>query len=97
MQVENVAEKQTDARILYESCPLCESKNFVKSTLGDCSQHELYHPKVPPKMQWMNCEDCKHQFIDGYLTDEAADLVFHPNYLKLVTKLKRIICGFGNN
>ena len=91
MQVENVSEKQIDARILYESCPLCESKNFVKSTLGDCSQHELYHPKVPPKMQWMNCEDCKHQFIEGYLTDEIAELVFTntPDYLKIGSKLER--------
>ena len=94
MQVENITEKQIEnyikARIPYESCPLCGSKNFVKSTLGDCTQHELYHPKVPPKMQWMNCEDCKHQFIDGYPTDEAADLVFTktPDYLKIGSKLE---------
>ena len=72
MQVENITEKQIEnyieARIPYESGPLCGSKNFVKSTVGDCSKHTLYHSKVPPKMQWMNCEDCKHQFIDGYLT-----------------------------
>ena len=91
MQVENVTEKKIDARILYESCPLCGSKNFVKSIVGDCSQHTLYHSIVPPKMQWMDCEDCKHQFIDGYLTKEAAELVFTttPDYLKVGNEIEK--------
>ena len=91
MQVENVTEKQIDARILYEGCPLCESKNFIKSTVGDCSHHHLYHSNIPPKMQWMSCEDCKHEFIDGYLTDEAAELVFTktPDYLKVGNEIEK--------
>ena len=95
MQVGNITEKKIEnyikARIPYESCPLCRSKNFVKSTVGDCSKHTLYHSKVPPKMQWMNCEDCKHQFIDSYLTDEANELIFSnsKNYLKVGADMRK--------
>ena len=45
MQVQNLVEEQIEARILYETCPLCESKNFSKSVIGDCSKHSLYNPK----------------------------------------------------
>ena len=27
-------------------------------------------------MQWMNCEDCHHQFINGHFTDEALEVIF---------------------
>ena len=89
MQVVNHLKNQIEARILYENCPLCESKNFSKSVMGDCSNHELYNPKIPPLMQWMNCEDCRHQFINGYLTDEALDAVFTNtvDYLKVGYKI----------
>ena len=63
-------------RIPYEKCPLCESKHIVKSATGNCSKHPLYDPVVPPVMQWMDCETCKHQFVDGYFTDEALSVVF---------------------
>ncbi len=74
---------QIEARTPYENCPLCESTNIIESTVGDCSKHKLYHPKIPPVMQWMDCQNCHHQFISGYLTNEAADLVFTntPDYL----------------
>ena len=71
------------ARIFYEYCPLCKSKNITKSIVGNCREHHLYNLKIPPLMQWMNCENCNHQFIDGYLNDKALDLIFSktPNYL----------------
>ena len=27
-------------------------------------------------MQWMNCEDCHHQFINGHFTNEALEIIF---------------------
>ena len=65
-----------DARILYKSCPLCESTNFTKSLRGDCSKHPLYNPIVSRTMQWMECKDCKHEFIDGYFTEETCEMIF---------------------
>ena len=64
------------ARILYENCPLCKSNKIIKSVIGDCSKQRLYNPIIPTKMQWMNCEDCHHQFIDGHFTDEALEVIF---------------------
>lgn len=67
---------QTEARILYKNCPLCESNNIINSVIGDCSKQRLYNPIIPPTMQWMNCEDCHHQFINGHFTDEALEVIF---------------------
>ena len=44
--------------------------------IGDCSEQRLYNPIIPTKMQWMNCEDCHHQFINGHFTDEALEVIF---------------------
>ena len=90
MQVENqlknqIAEAKTllstikekvAARILYENCPLCKSNKIIKSVIGDCSKQRLYNPIIPKKMQWMNCIDCHHQFINGHFTDEALEVIF---------------------
>ena len=80
MQAENIMENQIDARILYKNCPLCESNHISKSVIGDCSKHELYNPKIPSIMQWMNCEDCLHQFVNGYLTNEALEVIFSKTF-----------------
>ena len=64
-----------EARILYENCPLCESNNIIKSVIGDCSKQRLYNPIIPTIMQWMNCEDCHHQFINGHFTNEALEVI----------------------
>ncbi len=64
------------ARIFYDSCPLCGSVNFKKSVIGDCSRHFCYKPIIPSKMQWMDCDNCSHQFIDGYFGEEALQAIF---------------------
>ena len=76
MQVEKIIENEIDARILYKNCPLCESDKISKSAIGDCSNQWLYNSKLPTIMQWMNCEDCNHQFISGPYTNEALDIIF---------------------
>ena len=75
MQAENLEASQIEARILYKNCPLCESNNIIKSLTGDCSKHVLYNPVIPAIMQWMDCQDCKHQFINGHFTDEALEVI----------------------
>lgn len=67
-------------RIPFEECPLCSSTKITKSIVGDCSKHRLYHPSLPSKMQWMDCEACGHQFTDGYFTDEALELIFSKTH-----------------
>ena len=53
---------------LYDYCPLCKSKNITKSMVGNCREHHLYNPKIPPLMQWMNCvETVIINLSDGYL------------------------------
>ena len=68
--------KVLEARIPYNNCPLCESNNISKSAVGDCSKQLLYHPMIPSIMQWMDCGDCLHQFINGHFTDEALEVIF---------------------
>lgn len=67
---------RNNARILYKNCPLCESSNISKSVVGDCSKQVLYNPMIPSIMQWMNCNDCQHQFIYGHFSNEALEVIF---------------------
>lgn len=63
-------------RILYQSCPLCQSEKVIPVLYSDCSKHPLYNEAIDPKMTWCRCEGCKHVFTDGYFTDEALKIVF---------------------
>lgn len=65
-----------EPRIIYDRCPLCSSDSIAKSLTGDCGEHPMYNKIIPRKMQWMDCNDCGHQFIDGYFTDDAAEIIF---------------------
>ena len=64
------------ARIPYRVCPLCEGTSIPPILQGDCSRHPRYHPSIPSTMLWLGCTDCSHVFTEGYLSDEAAALVF---------------------
>lgn len=72
----SAVKEKVEARILYENCPLCKSDKIIKSVIGDCSKQRLYNPIIPTKMQWMNCEDCHHQFINGHFSEEAQEVIF---------------------
>lgn len=65
-----------EVRILYECCPLCGSKKLSKSITGDCSKHSRYVDIIPPIMQWIDCHDCYHQFVEGYFSDDALKVIF---------------------
>ncbi len=69
-----------EMRILYDCCPLCSSSEIIKSLLGDCSKHRLYNKAVPSEMQWMDCNECEHQFVNGYFSDEALGIVFQKTH-----------------
>ena len=69
-----------ETRILYNKCPLCESEDLKKSVTGDCSKHTLYKKEIPPTMQWIDCQICSHQFIDGYFNDETLNLIFNKTH-----------------
>ena len=72
----SAVKEKVEARILYENCPLCKSDKIIKSVIGDCSKQRLYNPIIPTKMQWMNCEDCHHQFINGHFSEQAQEVIF---------------------
>ena len=67
-------------RINYECCPLCNSKQLVNSVVGDCSKHPLFDVAISPKMQWIDCSECRHQFIDGYFTNDALGIIFSKTH-----------------
>ena len=65
-----------DYRINYESCPLCQSKDFFLHATADCSKHVLYKAELPSLMSWMKCKSCNHMFLDGYFNDDGNKLIF---------------------
>ena len=68
------------ARILYNKCPLCNSEDLKKSVIGDCSKHALYREELPTTIQWIDCQSCSHQFVDGYFSNEALNLIFNKTH-----------------
>ena len=69
-----------ETRIFYNKCPLCDSDDLRKAVIGDCSKHALYKEQIPSTMQWMDCQICYHQFVDGYFNKEALDLIFEMTH-----------------
>ena len=63
-------------RIDYDKCPLCDSLNFEKFKVGDCSGHFSYNPTLNKEIVWNICFNCNHVFTSGYYTDEACDVIF---------------------
>lgn len=69
-----------EVRIRYEKCPLCGSEKIKTSLKGNCREHPLYKPGIPPEIQWMDCQECSHQFTDGYFTDDALNIIFSKTH-----------------
>ena len=66
----------SNARIMYDRCPLCESTSLAPVKQTDCTQHPNYHSSLPPTMTWMKCSKCEHVFTDGYFTGDALAILF---------------------
>ena len=71
-----VARTKPSARIAYEACPLCGSKNIARYREADCTQHPCYCADLPPTMTWSRCDACGHVFTAGYFSRQAADAIF---------------------
>ena len=69
-----------ETRILYNKCPLCDSDDVKTSITGDCSKHALYKKEISPIIQWIDCQNCSHQFVDGYFNNEALNLIFNKTH-----------------
>jgi len=67
---------KTGTRILYKSCPLCDSGRIKEFITADCTKHPIYNKILPPQMVWKRCGACTHVFTDGYYTDEASQVLF---------------------
>ncbi|MGD0960073.1 MAG: class I SAM-dependent methyltransferase [Methylomonas sp.] len=65
-----------EERVIYESCPLCESEIISLYKVADCSNHPLYNTKLKSAITWNKCSDCGHVFTEGFYTDEACNLIF---------------------
>jgi SAM-dependent methyltransferase len=63
-------------RILFEVCPLCDSRGIGLLRSADCAAHPLYLPVVARMMNWLRCDDCSHVFTDGYFTSEVLNVIF---------------------
>lgn len=62
--------------VLYEYCPLCNSRNFELVLKASCEHHARYDNSLSKIINWNQCSDCHHIFRDGYYTDEALKIVF---------------------
>lgn len=95
-------------RTPYQNCPLCNCTSFYEFKEGDCSNHALYQPSIPKAMVWMKCDECGHEFTEGYWTEEALKVIFvkthdnqQPGYdierqrYVSAKMVDRIIAGFG--
>lgn len=70
------------ARIPYETCPLCDGRDFAEEAIASVVENPLYKPELPPTQRWLRCRACTHVFVDGYLSEEARALLFaeaHPH------------------
>jgi SAM-dependent methyltransferase len=76
---ENIVISQ--ARVIYDGCPLCSSPKLADFRNAPCTHYPLYHPALPPTMLWRVCLDCEHCFTEGYFTEEALKVVFRDSHV----------------
>ena len=69
-------------RILYRSCPLCDSIEIFNGPQGDCSKHDSYNQNLNPTIQWMDCLDCEHQFASGYYSNDTLNSILSKTVKK---------------
>lgn len=69
-----------EERVLYKSCPLCDSSSFSEHRVGDCSNHFLYNKSLNSSIRWMKCGACGHVFTSGYFSEAACQLIFSKTH-----------------
>lgn len=70
----------SNERILFGTCPLCECHELSLYRTGNCSNHSLYHRSLSIDIRWMQCANCKHIFTEGYYTDDVCQLIFSKTH-----------------
>lgn len=76
----NKEQKPAGARIMYDACPLCSSKEIKVLLRADCTGQPLYNKIIPPQITWKRCSACTHVFTDGYYTDDASKVIFSKTH-----------------
>lgn len=66
----------SEARIPYDSCPLCEGTESVVANVSDCSHHPGWRAPLPAQMRWLQCVRCDHVYVDGYFSPAALEVLF---------------------
>lgn len=75
-----MAQPGTPARLLFQTCPLCNAKELKALGTHDCTRHPLYRPQLPAVMGWLRCQECTHVFTDGHFNQAALDLIFSKTH-----------------
>lgn len=63
-------------RTFYQTCPLCGSTNCIPGIAGDATKHRAFKPGLPTVLQWMNCQNCDHEFTESYWSSAGLAIVF---------------------
>lgn len=69
-----------EERILFNECPLCDSKSLIDFATGNCSNHRTYHSSLSPVIKWKKCTACTHIFTEGYYTNDACRLIYSKTH-----------------
>ena len=60
-------------RILYECCPMCDSRKITRDRIMDCTSRVSFSNVLPRLVTWMKCGECGHSFTDGYFSEPALE------------------------
>ena len=71
-------------RIIYDSCPLCGSKDFIVELKISCAGHPLHSEALPEMMTWQRCQQCDHSFTDGYFGPDGFQELAKKSHAKQV-------------
>ena len=63
-------------RVIYASCPLCNSTSIAHLLAADCSRSPRYQPQLESTIRWSKCDGCGHVFTEGYYTEQAQKVLF---------------------
>lgn len=61
--------------VLYKSCPLCDSSEFVTKLKANCTNYPHYKHPLSDTLVWLQCKSCGHVFREGYYTEEAFQIL----------------------
>jgi SAM-dependent methyltransferase len=64
-------------RTKFTHCPLCNANGVEyfsprePTSVFPCVGHALWRKGLPPTMRWLSCQECGHEFTDGYFEGDA--------------------------